>query len=77
MYNFTWKHLSFFLSFMWTKKLTMHHSPRPSLPPSLLPFLNDVTKKKATETSQKSFLKENKHMQGRKPTKPTKLDGNQ
>ena len=48
------------LSFMWAKKMTLHLPlGLPSHLSSLLPFLNDNTKK-ATET--KSFLKENKHM---------------
>ena len=46
------------------------------LSPSLLPFLNDNTKKKQQKRVTTSFLKENKCMSGWKLQKPTKLDGN-
>ena len=48
------------------------------LPPffSLIPFLNNNTKKADRNKSQESFLKENKRMWGWNPQKPTKLNGN-
>ena len=56
MYNFTWKHLSLILSFMWTKRwLCIILLGLPSHFSSLLPCLNDITKKKAIETSHKVF----------------------
>ena len=71
------------LSFMWTKNSillsyfkTMHLLlGLPSNLPSLLPFLNNNTKK-ATEQVTKSFLNENKRVRGWNPQKTTKLDGN-
>ena len=73
IYNFTWKfEFMRILSFMWTKKLTMHLPlGLPSHLSSLLLFLNDIAKKE-----KKQHKKSRKVHVGMEPQKPTKLDGN-